>query len=289
MTQKNRLASGGRIDQQKPLKFTYGGTAYTGYQGDTVASALLANGVDIIGRSFKYSRPRGIMAAGSEEPNALLQLGATEATQTPNVRATQQDLFEGLVAGPTNGWPSPEKDAMGVIGKIGRLIIVEADQFFGATAGSKAGWGLNDSEIELSGLRQYAGANAATAAWTGQEGFDYGSGFEGITMRGSEHNDAFINENGTIKTTTNHSGGIQGGISNGMDIYFRAAFKPVATIVSAQDSLNEAGESVTVVGKGRHDPCVLPRAVPIVEAMTALTIADFLLRQRTAKLNLVKK
>ena len=119
MTQKNRLASGGRIDHQKPLNFTYNGTAYSGFQGDTVASALLANGVDIVGRSFKYSRPRGIMAAGAEEPNALLQLGATEATQTPNVRATQQDLFEGLVAGSTNGWPSPENDAMGVIGKIG--------------------------------------------------------------------------------------------------------------------------------------------------------------------------
>lgn len=115
------------------------------------------------------------------------------------------------------------------------------------------------------------------------KGFEYGSGFDGVTMRGSEHNDAFVNENGKIVTKTNYSGGIQGGISNGMDIYFRAAFKPVATIVSAQDSLNEAGESVTVVGKGRHDPCVLPRAVPIVEAMTALTIADFLLRQRAAR------
>ena len=119
MTQKNRLASGGRIDHQAPLNFTYNGKAYTGYQGDTVASALLANGIDIVGRSFKYSRPRGIMAAGAEEPNALLQLGATEATQTPNVRATQQDLFEGLVAGSTNGWPSPETDAMGLVGKIG--------------------------------------------------------------------------------------------------------------------------------------------------------------------------
>ena len=119
MVQKNRLAFGGRIDHKKPVNFTYNGKAYTGYQGDTVASALLANGIDIIGRSFKYSRPRGIMAAGAEEPNALLQLGATEATQTPNVRATQQDLFEGLVAGSTNGWPSPENDAMGIIGKIG--------------------------------------------------------------------------------------------------------------------------------------------------------------------------
>jgi len=123
MTQNNRLASGGRIDHQKPLNFTYNGKAYTGYQGDTVASALLANGVDIVGRSFKYSRPRGIMAAGAEEPNALLQLGATEATQTPNVRATQQDLFEGLVAGSTNGWPNPENDAMGMVGKIGARFM----------------------------------------------------------------------------------------------------------------------------------------------------------------------
>ncbi len=116
------------------------------------------------------------------------------------------------------------------------------------------------------------------------KGFEYGSGFDGVTMRGSEHNDIFVNEDGKIITTTNHSGGIQGGISNGMDIYFRVAFKPVATIIAAQDSLNEAGEKVEVVGKGRHDPCVLPRAVPIVEAMAALTIADFLLRQKAAKI-----
>jgi chorismate synthase len=116
------------------------------------------------------------------------------------------------------------------------------------------------------------------------KGFEYGSGFEGVKMRGSEHNDHFVNDNGNIKTTTNHSGGIQGGISNGMDIYFRVAFKPVATIVQAQDSVNEAGEKVSVEGKGRHDPCVVPRAVPIVEAMTALVLADHLLRQRTVKL-----
>ena len=119
MTQKNRLASGGRIDRAKSLSFSYNGKTYTGMQGDTVASALLANGVDIVGRSFKYSRPRGIMAAGAEEPNALLQMGATEATQVPNVRATQQDLFDGLVASATNGWPNPENDLMGLVGKIG--------------------------------------------------------------------------------------------------------------------------------------------------------------------------
>ncbi len=115
------------------------------------------------------------------------------------------------------------------------------------------------------------------------KGFEYGSGFAGVTMRGSEHNDRFYEEGGEIKTNTNHSGGIQGGISNGMDIYFRAAFKPVATIVPAQESVNEAGETVTVEGKGRHDPCVVPRAVPIVEAMTALVLADHLLRHRSAR------
>lgn len=112
------------------------------------------------------------------------------------------------------------------------------------------------------------------------KGFEYGSGFDGVTMRGSEHNDAFYLENEQVKTRTNLSGGIQGGISNGMDIYFRTAFKPVATIVQDQESINEAGEKVTVTGKGRHDPCVVPRAVPIVEAMAALVLADHLLRKR---------
>ncbi|MEM9888036.1 MAG: chorismate synthase [Bacteroidota bacterium] len=112
------------------------------------------------------------------------------------------------------------------------------------------------------------------------KGFEYGSGFAGVSMRGSEHNDIFYKEQEQIKTKTNNSGGIQGGISNGMDIYFRVAFKPVATIMQPQDSLDEAGEKVDISGKGRHDPCVVPRAVPIVEAMAALVLADHLLRQR---------
>lgn len=116
------------------------------------------------------------------------------------------------------------------------------------------------------------------------KGFEYGSGFAGVAMRGSEHNDVFYREGDKVRTRTNHSGGIQGGISNGMDIYFRAAFKPVATIVPEQDSLNQAGEEVVVTGKGRHDPCVVPRAVPIVEAMTALVLADHWLRNRSARL-----
>jgi len=102
MSQINRLSNGGRIDRNKVLTFSFNGQTYKGFEGDTLAAALLANGVDIIGRSFKYSRPRGIFAAGAEEPNAVLQIGATEATQIPNVRATQQALYQGLVATSTN-------------------------------------------------------------------------------------------------------------------------------------------------------------------------------------------
>lgn len=114
------------------------------------------------------------------------------------------------------------------------------------------------------------------------KGFEYGSGFAGTRLRGSAHNDAFINEAGTIRTRTNLSGGVQGGISNGEDIYFNVAFKPVATIMQDQDSVDLEGNPVVVEGKGRHDPCVVPRAVPIVEAMAALVMADFLLRARTS-------
>lgn len=119
------------------------------------------------------------------------------------------------------------------------------------------------------------------------KGFEYGSGFEGVSLRGSQHNDAFYtDEQGQVQTTTNHSGGIQGGISNGQTIYFRAAFKPVATILRDQESINEAGESVVVSGKGRHDPCVLPRAVAIVDNMAALVLADHYLRQRSSRVDL---
>lgn len=116
------------------------------------------------------------------------------------------------------------------------------------------------------------------------KGFEYGSGFEGTKLHGSQHNDEFINEGGKIKTKTNHSGGIQGGISNGEDIYFNIAFKPVATIMQDQQSVDKEGNETTVSGKGRHDPCVVPRAVPIVEAMAALVLADFILRGKTSKL-----
>ena len=120
------------------------------------------------------------------------------------------------------------------------------------------------------------------------KGFEYGSGFKGVESRGSLHNDVFVEKNGKVSTTTNHSGGIQGGISNGMEIEFRVAFKPVATLMKPQQSINKQGEEVTVEGKGRHDPCVVPRAVPIVEAMAAITLVDHLLRHRSSRMDVKK-
>lgn len=116
------------------------------------------------------------------------------------------------------------------------------------------------------------------------KGFEYGSGFTGVRLRGSAHNDLFYSDDcGAIRTRSNHSGGIQGGISNGMDIHFRVAFKPVATIIPPQSTVNEKGEPVEIEGRGRHDPCVVPRAVPIVEAMAALVLADHGLRSRMVR------
>ena len=111
------------------------------------------------------------------------------------------------------------------------------------------------------------------------KGFEIGSGFAGTSMTGSEHNDSFYSDSGRIRTRTNHSGGVQGGISNGENILLRAAFKPTATIAKEQNTVNKFGKETTIKGRGRHDPCVLPRAVPMVESMVALVLCDLLLRQ----------
>lgn len=125
---------------------------------------------------------------------------------------------------------------------------------------------------------------AAMLSINAAKGFEYGMGFEGVGRRGSEMNDVFYSDETGIHTRTNHSGGIQGGISNGEDIYFRVAFKPVPTLLTAQKTVNEAGENVEMAVRGRHDPCVLPRAVPIVEAMAAMTIMDAVLMAQGGKL-----
>jgi chorismate synthase len=141
-----------------------------------------------------------------------------------------------------------------------------------------AGWGepvFNKLESDLA---------AAMMSLPASKGFEVGSGFSGTLMRGSEHNDLFHVEEGKIRTKTNYSGGIQGGISNGEPIFLRVAFKPVATIFKEQQTVDNKGNEATLVPRGRHDPCVLPRAVPIVEAMMALTLADHYLAQKAQTL-----
>lgn len=144
--------------------------------------------------------------------------------------------------------------------------------------GAPAGWGEPVFD------KLHAELGKAMLSINAVKGFEYGSGFAGVEMLGSAHNDAFFIESGQVHTATNHSGGIQGGISNGEDIYFRVAFKPVATIMQDQESIDQHGDVAIVQGKGRHDPCVVPRAVPIVEGMAALVLADFYLRNKTSKI-----
>ena len=116
------------------------------------------------------------------------------------------------------------------------------------------------------------------------KGFEIGSGFAGSTMRGSEHNDVFFTDKeDQVRTQTNHSGGVQGGLSNGMEIIVRAAFKPVSTLMQSQKSIDTDGKPIEIEGKGRHDPCVVPRAVPIVESMVALTVLDHLMRAKAVR------
>lgn len=130
----------------------------------------------------------------------------------------------------------------------------------------------------------HAALGAAMLSINAVKGFEYGEGFDGVTARGSEQNDEFRSNNGAITTATNHSGGIQGGISNGQDIYFRIAFKPVATLLREQHTVDIHGKETTLTAKGRHDPCVLPRAVPVVEAMAAMTILDCYLMGKSTKI-----
>jgi len=161
-------------------------------------------------------------------------------------------------------------------------VRLERDTIGGVVTGviSKVPVGLGEPVFD----KLHADLGKAMLSINAVKGFEYGSGFSGTRLRGSEHNDAIIKEGETIRTRTNHSGGIQGGISNGEDIYFNVAFKPVATIMQDQESVDRDGNPVIVQGKGRHDPCVVPRAVPIVEAMAALVMADFLLRDRATRL-----
>ena len=178
--------------------------------------------------------------------------------------------------------PDPETAAAMI--ELIKAVRKDGDTIGGVVSGLVTGCPVGLGEPAFDKL--HADLGKAMLSINACKGFEYGSGFAGTALRGSQHNDAFYNDHGVIKTRSNHSGGIQGGISNGMDIDYRVAFKPVATIIPAQESVDSAGNAVQVEGRGRHDPCVLPRAVPIVEAMAALVMADHLLRNRMVRLGI---
>ncbi|MDY3892273.1 MAG: chorismate synthase [Bacteroidaceae bacterium] len=164
-----------------------------------------------------------------------------------------------------------------------RQVKADGDTIGGVIAcvikGCPVGWG------EPAFGKLHALLGAAMLSINAAKGFEYGQGFAGVSQRGSEQNDIFVPDGrGGITTSTNNSGGIQGGISNGQDIYFRVAFKPVATILRPQTTVTEDGLPATLTARGRHDPCVLPRAVPVVEAMAAMVLADCYLMNRSAQM-----
>lgn len=221
-----------------------------------VAQQLLAHyGVKIT----SYVDQVGAIATGKEHADLDLALVESNDVRCPDPETAVQMEQEILAV----------RKAGDTIGGVVKCVI----------SGVPAGWGEPVFD------KLHADLGKAILSINACKGFDYGSGFDGVTLRGSEHNDAFYTDDaGQVRTRTNRSGGVQGGISNGEDIYFRAAFKPVATIIPDQTSINEAGETVTVAGKGRHDPCVLPRAVAIVDNMVALVLADHCLRARGNRL-----
>ncbi len=167
---------------------------------------------------------------------------------------------------------------IGRIEEAGRNHDTVGGVITGLIRGVPAGWG------EPVFNKLHADLGFAMLGINAVKGFEYGSGFAGTRLSGSEHNDVFVATDKGVRTLTNHSGGIQGGISNGEDIYFRVAFKPIATLLKEQNTVDRTHQAVTINPKGRHDPCVLPRAVPIVEAMAALVMADHFLLQKVSRL-----
>lgn len=178
----------------------------------------------------------------------------------------------------TNAVRCPDADKAREMEALITQMKAEGDTLGGIITCVIKGCPIGIGEPEFGKL--HAALGAAMLSINAVKGFEYGEGFDGVTARGSEQNDVFCSQEGHIMTRTNHSGGIQGGISNGQDIYCRIAFKPVATILTEQETVDIEGNATTFKAQGRHDPCVLPRAVPIVESMAAMTILDYILLRK---------
>ena len=178
----------------------------------------------------------------------------------------------------TNAVRCPDEDKAREMEALITQLKADGDTIGGIITCVIKGCPIGIGEPEFGKL--HAALGAAMLSINAVKGFEYGEGFDGVTARGSEQNDVFCSQEGHITTKTNHSGGIQGGISNGQDIYCRIAFKPVATILTEQETVDIEGNATTFKAQGRHDPCVLPRAVPIVESMAAMTILDYILLRK---------
>lgn len=217
---------------------------------------------------------------------ALRQLGVSVQAYTSQVGdiALQRDyrLYD-LSQTETNAVRCPDVAKAEAMERLIASVKAEGDTIGGVITCVVRGCPVGIGEPEFGKL--HAALGGAMLGINAVKGFEYGEGFDGVTARGSQQNDVFVpGADGKIVTRTNHSGGIQGGISNGEDIYFRVAFKPVATILQPQQTVDKAGQPTELTARGRHDPCVLPRAVPVVEAMAAMVVLDYILLDRTVRL-----
>ena len=225
------------------------------------------------------------VVAGALAMQALGQIGVTVTaytSQVGNIALDNDYRHYDLSAIESNDVRCPDADAAARMHELIRQVQADGDTIGGTVTCVVKGVPVGLGEPVFDKL--HARLAYAMMSINAAKGFDYGMGFDGVGNRGSQMNDAFICTDGHISTTTNRSGGIQGGISNGEDIYFRVAFKPVATLLRDVETIDKDGRATTLHARGRHDPCVLPRAVPIVEAMAAMTIFDMYLLNRTARL-----
>ena len=216
---------------------------------------------------------------------ALRQLGISIQAYTSQVGriALERDYRQyDLSLTETNAVRCPDTEKAAQMEELISQVKAEGDTIGGIITCVIKGCPVGLGEPEFDKL--HASLGAAMLSINAVKGFEYGEGFGGVTARGSEQNDVFCSSGNRISIATNHSGGIQGGISNGQDIYFRVAFKPVATLLREQDTVDLEGNHTILTARGRHDPCVLPRAVPIVEAMAAMTILDHFMLNKGGKI-----
>lgn len=218
------------------------------------------------------------VVAGAFAKLALRQLGVSIQAYTSQVGPISLDRdyhCYDLNLTETNAVRCPDTAKAAEMEQLINDVKAEGDTIGGVITCVIQGCPVGLGEPEFGKL--HADLGAAMLGINAAKGFEYGDGFDFAVKRGSEVNDQFVNKDQTIRTTTNHSGGIQGGISNGEDIYFRVAFKPVATLLQPQETVDMEGNSTTLTARGRHDPCVLPRAVPVVESMAAMVVLDHFL------------